>query len=114
MIDEREYSAHRLAWLYVHGAWPTGQIDHINGDRGDNRISNLRDVTPALNTQNQRRAARSNKSSGLLGVTANRGRWLAQISIGGKSRNLGRYATPEEAHAVYVAAKRVLHAGCTL
>ena len=44
-IKQKIYQAHRLAWLYVYGEWPKGQIDHINGIRDDNRIENLRDVT---------------------------------------------------------------------
>src|SRR5690606_29052356 len=54
-VDGKHYLAHRLAWLYVHGKWPSDQIDHINGDRSDNRIDNLRDVTHAENRRNTKR-----------------------------------------------------------
>src|SRR5690606_8595946 len=53
-LDGRNYMMHRLAWLYVYGRWPRAMIDHINGDPRDNRIVNLRDVTNAVNQQNQR------------------------------------------------------------
>ena len=107
------YAIHRLAWFYVHGCWPKDLIDHINGDRGDNRIVNLREADVVLNGQNQRRA-RSGSRSGVLGVTIQKNRFRASIGVEGKSKYLGLYATAEEAHAVYIAAKRVLHEGCTI
>ena len=51
-VDRKEYRAARLAWLYVHGEWPSEVIDHINRDRSDDRISNLRDVSPRVNSKN--------------------------------------------------------------
>jgi hypothetical protein len=116
-VGGRRYQAHRLAWLYVHGEmpkWPAQQIDHINGDRSDNRISNLRLATGAVNTQNMRGAHGNNKNSGLLGAHKSGTRWQSVISVHGKNHHLGVFSTPEEAHAAYVTAKRVLHPGCTL
>lgn len=114
-IDGRGYRAHRVAWLIAHGAWPTGQIDHINGNRADNRLANLRDVSPCVNAQNQRAAHKRNES-GLLGATfhAQSGRWRAQILHEGKNLTLGRFDTAEAAHGAYLAAKRNLHEGNTL
>ena len=114
-IGNRLYSAHRLAWLYVYGIHPSGAIDHINGNRSDNRIANLRDVTLSVNQQNQR-AAQKHNSTGLLGVTFNkaRGRFQAQIGLGKDRRYLGLFDTAEAAHAAYVTAKRALHEGCTI
>ena len=63
-----KYLAHRLAWFYVHGMWPAGEIDHIDADRGNNRIANLRDVPAQMNKENFRRARVDNRS-GLLGVS---------------------------------------------
>lgn len=110
------YAAHRLAWLYVHGVLPSGEIDHINGDKKDNRIANLRDVPHAINQQNRRQAHR--KSSGLpLGVTLSykaRSPFKAMIQVAGKAIYLGIYGSPEQAHSAYVAAKRQMHSGCTI
>lgn len=112
-VDNRLYRAHRLAWLYVHGEWPAGEIDHINGKRDDNRIENLRDVTVSVNQQNRKRAA-ANGSTGLLGVSTAKARYRAAIALDGASFYLGSFDTAEEAHEAYLAAKRKMHAGCTL
>lgn len=112
-INNRSYLAHRLAWLYVYGEWPMDQIDHINGVKTDNRISNLRNATRSTNCQNLR-AAKSNNKVGLLGVTRDRGRFRAAIKDNGKQRFLGYFATAEAASAAYLLAKRECHAGCTI
>lgn len=112
-VDGKLYLAHRLAWLYVHGEWPRQQIDHIDGDPRNNRIENLRDVSASVNQQNRKRAAR-HSSSGVMGVRARNGRWVAEIRVNGRAHRLGRFDTPEAAHAAYIEAKRRLHPGCTL
>lgn len=116
-IDDRSYRMHRLAWLYVHGTWPTGDIDHINGVKTDNRIANLRDVCRSMNNEN-RRAPSSRSSTGFLGVRISsatiKNKYYAEITVRGKRKHLGCFATPEEAYAVYLEAKRQLHEGCTL
>jgi len=115
-IDSRSYLAHRLAWLLMTGAWPTQNIDHINGDRADNRFSNLRDVSQALNVQNQRKPHVDKKSCRLIGATwdkANRN-WKAQVIFKKRTVYSARFETAEAAHAAYVEAKRRIHAGCTL
>lgn len=116
MVDGQGYATHRLAWFYVYGTWPVGVLDHINGDREDNRIANLRDVTQAENTQNQRRASRKKGPDGLLGAHYNKasGKWIAAICVNYRQIYLGAYATADEAHSSYLAAKRKLHAGCTI
>ena len=89
-------------------------IDHIDGDTGNNRIANLRVVTPTLNQQNRRTARRDAANTGLLGVRSNYKKWSAVITVNGKRVYLGSYETPEAAHAVYLEAKRKLHAACTI
>lgn len=110
------YPAHRLAWFIHNGTWPTGYIDHINGDRSDNRIKNLRDGDHSLNMQNKRKAMNNNKSCGLLGVTWNKQhkRWQSKIMVNKQFHHVGLFSTPEEAHAAYLIKKRQLHAGCTI
>ena len=109
------YSAHRLAWAYVTGDWPDGEVDHWNGVRHDNRWTNLRDVTHRANCENKRSANTRNKL-GVLGVSKHHRseRYRASINVGGKITRLGWFDTPELAHQAYVTAKRELHAGCTL
>lgn len=109
-IDRKLHRAHRLAWLWLHGNWPTNQIDHINGIRDDNRICNLRDVTRSENMQNLR-SARSDSKSGLAGVGwySPKRRWTAKIMIDGKRHDLGRFITADFAHEAYCAAKARLH-----
>lgn len=104
---------HIVAWYLHHKEWPAGIIDHINGDRSDNRMSNLRIVTHAENIQNQRAANRRNRL-GVLGVSRAGQRFAAHIRKSGRSYRLGTFDTAEAAHAAYVDAKRKLHAGCTL
>lgn len=108
-ISKRRYYTHRLAWLYVHGCWPTNQIDHINRVRDDNRICNLREATPSENQWNGGKY--KNNTSGLLGVQCikSSGKWKAQITIHGIVKNLGHFNTPEEANAAYVRAKAEHH-----
>ena len=114
-LGNRSYKLHRLAWLHTHGIWPTGDIDHINGVRTDNRIMNLRDVSRKVNLQNQRKAP-NNKSTGVLGVYIDkyRRRYYSTISVNNKSVGLGSFDTIQEAQEAYVAAKRKLHEGCML
>lgn len=110
IIAGKHYKGSRLAWLYITGRWPTGQIDHKNGVRDDDRFQNLRDVSAAVNQQNQRRAQRHNVT-GFLGVSPVGDRFRATIRIDGKKCWLGSFDTAVEAHAAYVKAKRVHHPG---
>lgn len=113
VVDYRRYLSHRLALFYVHGEFPNNQIDHINGIRSDNRISNLREATHAENAQNLRNP-RSDNKTGFLGVSRNRNKFRAQIHINGNNTFLGNFLTPESAHAAYLQAKREHHTGCSI
>lgn len=111
----RNYHEHRLAWFYCFGDWPRQQIDHIDGDKQNNRICNLRDAPVVVNAQNLRRGHVDSKS-GLLGVTWNsvRSMWRAMINVNGRQRFIGETSCKYAAHEAYLCAKKGLHAGCTL
>lgn len=112
-VNGKMQKAHRVAWALIYGKFPSGHIDHINGISGDNRLCNLREVDSSVNMQNQRKA-RSDSSTGFLGVSKNGSGWRSEIRIQGKKKNLGTFKTPELAHAAYVEAKRKYHEGCTI
>lgn len=106
------YREHRLAWLYIYGAWPPDQIDHINGDRSDNRLENLRSATQSENIVN--RKAQKNNELGIKGVCIKRGKkysrpFIATIKKDGKKRTIGRFATPQEAAAAYAEEAKKQH-----
>ena len=114
-INGGRYKAHRLVFLYLYGQMPLNEVDHINGVKDDNRLSNLRTVTKTENIQNQTKPQKHNKC-GLLGVCYDKEskRFLAQISVYGKQKKLGRFNTKEEAHQAYLTAKREFHSTCTI
>jgi len=114
-IDNKAYKAHRLAWLYVYGVWPTNDIDHKDHNTLNNQIKNLRDVTMTGNQQNRIKANKNNGSS-LLGAHfhSRTGKYQVKITVDGKSEYLGLFDTSEEAHAVYISAKRQCHGTCTI
>mgnify|MGYP003472828410 FL=1 len=105
----RRYLAHRLAWAYTYGHLPSAYIDHINGDKSDNRICNLRECSHAENHQNM--AIQSNNKSGYIGVGWHRlrNKWRASITINRKHIHLGFYPTAEAAYEAYCEAKSKYH-----
>jgi len=107
-IDGKFYFAHRLAWLWVHGEFPVGHIDHINGDEKDNRLVNLRLATHQQNLYN--RGANKNNTTGYKGVYfLEPGKYKASIKENGKSKHLGIFDNPIDAHRAYSAAALRLH-----
>ena len=98
----RQYGAHRIAWAITHGLLPDGHIDHINRNRRDNRICNLRVTDHQGNSQNRNRRA---GNSGFPGVTRTRKGWQARLCTSGASKSLGVFNSAEAAHEAYMEAK---------
>lgn len=109
-IDGSMYLAHRLAWLYVHGGFPSKQIDHINCVKTDNRIANLRNVSQAENNQNLK-TPKANNTSGYMGVSWDKcgQRWKAYIAVKRKQVTLGYFENAEDAYQAYLQAKHEMH-----
>lgn len=114
-VDLGRYLAHRMVFLYMTGEWPTGEVDHINGIRTDNRFANLRDVSRRVNSENRWKPQGVTRS-GARGVSwhDHSRKWRVRINVHGVEHRVGLYDTIEEATAAYVEAKRRLHEGCTI
>ena len=106
-FNGKAHKAHRLAWLVCFGSWPTGEIDHINGLKGDNRICNLRLASKPENAQNQAPQSRA-KSSRYKGVhwRTERSKWVAMITVNGRKMRVGSFFDEASAAQAYNAAAR--------
>lgn len=108
-LHQKLYYSYRLAWLYMTGAWPAKDLDHIDGNPANNRFANLRPCTMSQNQENLRKC-RSSSKSGVLGAWPTPGgRWYSAIKASGKYMYLGNFDSAEKAHAAYLAAKRKYH-----
>jgi len=112
-IDGRLYRAHRLAFLWMNGAWPGPEVDHKDHCPSNNTWANLRSGNKSFNMQNLIRSKSTNRS-GFLGVSQQGLRWFAKIYANGKKISLGGFGDPVTAHKAYVDAKRKLHQGGVL
>jgi len=100
-VDGERYLAHRLAWMYVYGKWPDDEIDHKNGNKLDNRISNLREASRSQNLANTK--TRKDSTHGLKGVSFHKrdGKYMTRIMAEKKRIMIGYYLTAEAAHEAY-------------
>lgn len=114
----RLFMSYRVAWAIYYGVWPDLEIDHINGDRTDDRLENLRSVSRQVNQQNLRFTQVGKSSSCLLGVYLDKRKsvkkWRSSITVNGRQISLGYFLTEKEAHEAYLSAKRKAHKGCTI
>ncbi|MCP1114423.1 HNH endonuclease [Enterobacter bugandensis] len=108
-LDGHLYKAHRLAWLWEYGAMPDGPLDHINGNRSDNKISNLRLATLSENQHNQ--GMRADNKSGIKGVSwdSKNKYWRAQIKTNGKLVHIGSFSDVDEARMAMEKARNKFH-----
>lgn len=108
-LKGRSVRGHRAAWLYFYGEWPKSHIDHINGNRSDNRISNLRLASQSQNRQNSKTP--KNNTSGYKGVSCDtrHGTWRARIFVNNKDKYLGTFKTKEQASEAYIDAAKKYH-----
>lgn len=108
MVDGKNYQHHRLAWLYVHGAFPPADLDHRDGVRTNNRLANLREATRSENCQNTAFKSIDNKF-GCTGVWKAGNRWRARIAVSGVRHHIGYFTSKDLARAAYLAAKAEMH-----
>ncbi|MFA5898014.1 MAG: HNH endonuclease [Hyphomicrobium sp.] len=103
----RRYLSSRLAWIYVHGTPPQGEVDHANRDKSDDRMCNLRVATRSENCRNMKSA----NASGFRGVclVAGQARWRAKIRVNGSMKHLGCFDSPEKASEAYRSAAAIYH-----
>lgn len=108
-LDGKQYRSHRIGWLLHYGEWPVSDLDHIDLDKTNNRIANLRECNDAQNQWNTKREAGKSRYKGVDWHTKT-GRWRARIRIGSGQRiELGYFATEELAADAYAAAAVKYH-----
>lgn len=108
-VDKTQYRAHQLAWLYVHGCFPSSEIDHKDANPSNNAVNNLRLATRSQQQWNHRK--RRNCTSFYKGVwfDKDRKKWRSAIEAEGRRKDLGRFASPALAHLAYCRAAKKYH-----
>lgn len=109
----KQYLVHRIIWLLHYKEWPKDEVDHIDGNRTNNKIENLRISNRFDNNRNRHGPSKSNKL-GVLGVYSHKHKYIATIRVNSKSIYLGLFSTLEEAQAAYLNKKREVHSSNTL
>lgn len=101
----RHYLVAHLVWAWMHGRWPTGQIDHINRDKADNRLCNLRETTQSRNMVNKSPLKSSRSQRNGVKLDMRNGRYYPYLWVGNRNIYMGGYATADEAYEVRMAAE---------
>lgn len=111
VLDGRNYKVHRLVWLYHYKEWPKYDLDHIDGNKTNNKITNLRECKDGIVNQHNITKKREDNKSGYTGVSFDKStqKWVAQVGYKGDRLHLGLYDSPEKAHLAYLKKKRQLH-----
>ena len=108
-LNKKRFLAHRVAWAIYYGEWPSKCLDHINGIRNDNRISNLRECTPMENSWNRRKS--KNNTSGISGIYFNKRmkKWCVGIRSNKKHKYLGSFSDFQDAKKIALNARNSFH-----
>lgn len=116
MIDNKSYLAHRLAWLHETKSMPKNEIDHIDCNKLNNKIDNLRQVDAVYINQHNRKLPNKNNKAGLIGAfySESLGKWFSRISVNNKKKWLGTFDNAIDAHNAYIKAKKQMHPANTL
>lgn len=93
-VDGKNYQAHRVIWLIVHGKWPDGDIDHLNRIKTDNRLENLRDVSHKVNARNRP----AEKRLQVVGPVPRDGKWFVVLPHYKGAEDVGPFESHAEAH----------------
>jgi hypothetical protein len=102
-VYPRKYIAHRIIWLMMTDEWPEAEVDHINGNKADNRWDNLR-----LATHGQNKANAGAMHRGLKGAYKVKNRWRSVIRADGYTQHLGYFDSEQDAHLAYVEAAKAV------
>ena len=106
-IFDKTYRAHRVVFALIHGRWPTDHLDHIDGNRTNNRIDNLREVSNMVNHQNMKMFSTNTSEQTGVSWDESRQKWAAQIVVSGKNKHLGRFDMKDEAVAARAEAEKI-------
>ena len=106
-IQGKLFPIHRVVWLWHYGYWPENLIDHIDRDKSNNKIENLREATPTCNVRNSK--VYKHNTSGVRGVYKDKTKWGSQIKVSGKKTYLGSYDDFDEAVLARLAAEQCLN-----
>jgi HNH endonuclease/AP2 domain len=107
--NHKNLQAHRVVWYLHHQEWPSHEIDHINGNKNDNRIENLRIATRSQNLRNQSTPKKNKSGHKNVSFDPAKNKWLVRLSVNGKNKSIGRFAEISDAINAAIAARNKYH-----